>query len=249
VIHLLLFLLVSGPAVEDTTDQWVHTRETIDHALAKGEALVVANPFGSIRIRGWEGREVNIIANIQKRKVNPAEARIEATREDGKLMLEAVFPSEQKTAWAKKPRRIDLTLLVPEKAELTVRAGDDLVEIKGFKGNVDVENGLGDVWIKTYGAVTIKSRQGTVTVLMMSRQPKQESRIETVHGTATIYFQEKARADVRVETAGKLTTDYSAEVTTDDAKRKKKATIRVGKGGQAMTIVSNQGDIEILRRY
>lgn len=248
-IPYLLILSLLGPFSGDASEQWHHRRETSEVPLEEGAALAVINPFGSIRVRGWEKQTVSIIANIQKRRVNPAEAAIETTREPGKLTLEAVFPGTERPEWAQKPRRIDLTVLVPEKVDLTAIVTDDLLEIKGTRGNLNITSGLGNIAIQTHGAVTIKSRQGRVEVLMLNPKPDAPSHIQTVHGTTSITLPTDARADVTVRTAGKITSDYSTRIATKPESREKQASIEIGGGGQNITIVSHRGAVEVLRRY
>ena len=247
IVGLLLMSLPLGAAEDE--DAWVVQRQTWEHALAAGHGVVVSNPFGSIRVRGWDRPMVSAIANIQKRSVNPATATLESETADGQLILEVTFPSEEKPEWQKKPRRVDLTVLVPSNIEIVAKSANDLVEVKSFDGDVTAETGIGDIFVKTKGAVNITCRQGKITVFMMSTKWARPSSLETVHGTATVFFQDSANALVTVETAGKLVTDFSAEIETEPLKRKKRATIRIGQGGQPFEIRSNMGQIEIMRFF
>jgi hypothetical protein len=248
-IALILLLPAQAATAPETNEEWIHQRTTGETVLPDGVSVVVINPFGDVRIRGNSSNVVFSIANIQKRKANTAEASVETRLENGKLFVEVEFPAkEEPEAWKKRPRRVDLTLVIPEGVDLDTTVVNALTEIKGVNGNISARAERGNMTIKTKGTVDLTLRQGNIDLVMASRVWPGDSTINTVHGTTLLQIDERARGEIRIATRGKITTDFTTQIRSKSKSLKKAATMTLAKGGHTIEITSSMGNVEV-RKY
>jgi len=250
IIGLLLFLSTdpATPLGDSLDQEWVHERRTAEEPLPKGARLVVVNPHGDIRIRGHEKGTVYWIANIQKRETNPAEATVTTRLEDGRYLIEVDFPAAKKDA-RKPPRRVDLTLVVPELVDLDATVDKGTIEVKGVHGHLRARAEIGDMTIKTKGSVDITHRQGSIDVTMLSRSWDKGSTIRTTHGTTRLFLDEESDGAVRIVTNGKITTDFTTHIDAKPKSKKKTASITLGEGGPAIEVTASMSNVEVISYY
>lgn len=243
---VLLLCLTHGWFATDE-GSWLHERRTVEMKSLDAQQVVVANPFGDVRVRGRESKALSLIANIQKRKANPAEAKIVREVKDGVLHIRVDFPSEDQAAWRKPPRRVDLTLVLPPTTPLSVNLERGYLEAKGLQGAFKARGTIGDMYVKTAGPVDLANRQGKITVVMKAKTPAGSSRVENVHGAISFHLHQDAGAEVAFRTRGKIITDFSLEIESERDKRLKRGRAVINGGGPLVTLISQGADVEIGR--
>lgn len=239
-----------GPSAED----WKIVRVDRTIEVPVGVPIEIINPYGQVRIRAGADDEMQIVANAQRHAEDPREARIElsATPEGGLVRVQwgeaEGVPDEIPEGWTR--RRVDVAVVVPPAARLSIVAKDDLVEGKGTRGAITVRSEAGGVQLRTAGAVDVETESGSVLLQLSSRTWAAPSRVQTRTGDVTAYLRDGLAAVVEIETEGQITTDYS--LTVERAPRpalRKKAVAVLGEGGPRMEIRSVRGAVKILELF
>jgi hypothetical protein len=240
--------------------------------------IVVDNVFGSIKVEGYGGSEVVLIA--RKTVYAKDEARIKRAEEEVKLditekentidiYVDGPFRDRNREErgirnWRDPGYEVhyDFEIKVPVRTSVavsTVTKGD--VDVRNVEGEFDVHNVNGKVRVSDVsGSGTAGTVNGEVAV-GFKRSPTGECSLKTVNGDVVISLPDGTSADFRVKTFnGDVYSDFS--VTTLPAKpavREEKDGkyvyksdrffgVRTGKGGPEILMDTMNGDILIKKK-
>lgn len=250
---VLALLATATSAVAQETarrpDAWTILRSDREAAAPAGGEVEVENPFGDVRVRVGEPERVSVHAVVQRAEADPREARVAIGEHDRTLRISVEFDDAAATSaregWDR--RRVDLTVAVPAGSPLRVTTRGGLIEIKGGVGELHASTETGEVRLWIERAATVRTDRGPIRANLLGERWNAPARFETVTGDVDVLFPANADAEVQLETAGDLTTDYSLEVGRIGELRKR-ATARLGAGGARVVLRSERGDLAIRRR-
>lgn len=155
------------PAVPDTVAVGATVagaRQRVDESrrAAPGVAVEVVNPTGSVRVIGWDRREVRVTGEL-----GPEARRLRFEGDGDDLEIEVV-PGTGAERHELDPS--DLVIRVPAGGSVEVRTLVADVEVSGMRGEVDIESASGDVTVSgeprelqvvsTGGDVRVRSGSG-----------------------------------------------------------------------------------------
>lgn len=260
---LLIMAAALLPAVEH--------RETIQKAFPAARKVTVDNVFGSIRVTGYDGSQVEMTANMRARadsedKLQQArrEVSLDITQPAGELRIYVDGPFRcSDGCYHEHGRRgyqvqYDFELRVPRNTDLnlrTVNGGE--VAAAGTWGRFDARNVNGGIDIQDVeGGGSAHTVNGAVKVGFRSN-PREDSEFKTVNGSIDVWLRPGLSADLAFKTFnGDAYTDFEAVAIplSHPGRREggkfvyrsnREAAIRVGSGGPNLRFDTLNGDIRV----
>ncbi len=240
--------------------------------------VVVDNVFGPIRVEGYGGSEVILVA----RKTIYAKDEARAAKAEEEVRLDIAEMENTIDVYVDGPFRdryreehgirrwrdpgyevhYDFAIRVPVRTNVdvsTVLKGD--VEVRNVEGEFDVRNVSGRIRLADVsGSGTAKTVNGEVAV-DFKRSPTRECSLKTINGDVVISLPEGTSADFRVKTFnGDVYSDFSVtSLPAKPAVREEKDGkyvyrsdrffgVRTGKGGPEIQMDTMNGDILIKKK-
>lgn len=235
-----------GVAAETPPAEWVIERSDPELALPAGAPVTIENLHGDVRVRAGDELRLRLHAVAQRHASDPRRERIELLAEPGGGSVRVSFPESEgavPAAWGR--RRVDLAVEVPPGAALAVRTGSGLIEIRGHAGAVRAESVTGDVRLRVSGPVEARTEGGTIHAVLRAPQWSHPARFESRTGDIRVEFPARADAEVRLESQGPFTTDYSLRVERV-SQLTRRGFARLGRGGPAVELKSHHGALRLV---
>lgn len=238
---VVCLLAVSMPARSQPTIEHQQLKKTVP----AGETVVISNPFGDVRARSGEAGTLEAYAVIQNLDPGTPSPTMNIEQKEGATLVQ-VNLAESPSA---KPDRADLVIYVPPGSPVRISTTNGLAEVKGFDGDVSVETVSGQIALRSLaGQLQARSDNGSILAEVKPGAAAQKHDFTTTTGNIELWLWEDLHADICVETSGEITTDYSIQITYNQATEPDKTGIAVlGKGGTAIHAASKRGNIRLLR--
>ncbi|MFP6641548.1 MAG: hypothetical protein VCC04_14985 [Myxococcota bacterium] len=174
-------------------------------ALAPAGTLRVVNHLGDVRARRAATDQLSVISIVQRFRPDQDDARVPITEENGSVEVTALFPSAISEANDQGlAGRIDLTLLVPSGAEMTVETKQGLIEIKGVRRKLEARSTSGPIRVSTSQSVRAHSESGMVGVTLRSPGAEEPARLSTRSGRIRVDFPEDPLPALLARTGGEI---------------------------------------------
>ena len=240
---LCLLLLPSGepPA---TTD-WHIEKYEWEGVVKAHHPIEIVNDYGDVRTRLANDQTLAVSGMIQRAPTDPDNMKIKVEQTTEKTVIRVTFPGEVRGAPLR--RRIDVTAFIPKQSPLTIRTYRGLIEAKGLESDLLLSTDQGRVVFSTTGTAEVSTRQGDVKGYFKTARWSKPPRFTSVLGNLMLHFPKATDAVVDVATRGKITSDYTMELSFEDASRLKKARVKLGSGKVPVTIDAGRGNVELLR--
>jgi len=226
VIIGLTACIASGQRLRTTEQETI--RRTLDFSAGNGsKVLEVDNVGGSIRVTGYDGRSVEMVANKTIRAQN--QDRLAAAKQEVKLDIQekadtiSIYVdhpgrdrdgsrSFSRSRWNDPGYEVafDFEIRVPRSAAVrlwTINDGD--IRLENITGDFLVNNINGRVDVSgVSGSGSAKTINGDVKV-KFDNNPRQESSFASINGDIEVTFQRNLSADLRFKTFnGGIYTDF-----------------------------------------
>lgn len=236
-----------GQEMED----WTVERSRQEVQLDEGRRVIVNGSSGDVRIRPGEAGVVELSWVAQRHADDAFVPSVELREVQGGLFVDPTFLDEEGSPVAELPveprRRIDLVVYVPATTEVEIRGDRDTAEIKGLEAPIVVTTIQGDIAIFTTSSVTAVTERGEIQVTLSRLRWEGSSCLESLTGNITVRLPPEPDIEVRGETFGELTTDFSVEIERRPPSVKKHFTATIGRSGRVLEVTSNRGGIKLLR--
>jgi hypothetical protein len=230
------------------------TNEVIEqtYKVDPNATVRIANPRGSITIRGTDGPEVRIHAvKSASSEAQLKEVSVNVTAEPGDILIKTTFPRQKKMPFFAGTSAVDFTLSVPRSARIArVDADDGNVSINGIQssdiranvvnGHVEIRNCCGDL------KVTVAN--GALDLLFgRCEGPYFSAEAQVLNGNAQLSIAPGASFRVHGETTnGKVTNNLGTTVELN-GRVSNKADMSLGSGRRSdITLRVTSGDITIV---
>ncbi len=263
---LLMLAAVSAQAGDaDTVTRTLHWSGT------GRRSLEVSNVSGSVRVIGFDGSTVELVAHRTPPRSGDRNEPELAFREGGDALrvcgdgerCGCHVERDDPRRWRRDDDRgsVDLELRVPRDTALTVCAiNHGEVTVDGMAGHFDVSNVNGAVSLSDMrGSGSATTVNGDVTV-GFAAAPQSASSFKTVNGDIEVRLPRTLAADLRLKTMnGGLFTDFDVTALpapTATVERRngrfvyrsnRFASVRVGGGGPELTFEGLNSEIRVLR--
>ena len=237
---------------------------------AKSRHFIIDNIYGSITVRGYDGRE--IVADIHK--TIEASSESERARAEKEVSLEIEEGGEKVELYVDGPFReknerhchqvdyavhYDFDVRLPFDTELTVKTvNDGRITISDHRGDFHASNVNGSITMEAIaGSGEAHTVNGNVKITF-SRDPSGNCSIKTINGDVEASFGEDLSADFHLKTFnGSIYSDFESTVLPQAPVKSEReggrfvykssrfGNIRIGKGGPEITMDTLNGDILI----
>lgn len=237
--------LLAGVEPTATADPWRIERIDLDQKLVASASVSVENLYGDLRVRTGGRGELSVHGVLQRAEADDA-LRIDLVAEAKGWRVRVVEPGPSKSHEGP-ARRADLAILVPADTPLSLRTANGLVEVRGFTAALSAETSTGEIRLRGSGAVKARSDRGAVRLAFHPVAPEGPSQLETSSGDIEVELPPRSNAEARMETQGRLTTDFTL-VVERVGPLTKRAHAKLGSGGPEIKLLSRTGDLRLLER-
>ncbi len=280
-IVLLVTVLIFSEFILLAHEYPVEKKEEIQKTLkfadpAKAKEVLVDNIFGSIRVQGYNGDEVLLVAHKTIKAMNQdkllkalEEVKLDLVEKGNSvdIFVDGPFRCHDRrghSEWRDPGYEVqyDFELRVPFKTNLdisTVNEGD--IEVGKVEGEFEVSNVNGKIRMsEVAGSGQAETVNGAVQVIF-TRTPGGNCEFKTVNGEVDLSFPGDLSADFRMKTFnGEIYSDFPVTYLTAAPAKKEKEKgkfvyksdrffgVRTGKGGPEIKLDTLNGDIYIRKR-
>ena len=272
----ILLMTVQGSAFEK--EEKVKIEKTLRFSDPGGrKEVVVDNINGSIRVSGYNGRDVELVAHKtifarsnQKLEEGREKIQLEITEEDDAIILYVDAPYRRRDGsinyrgWRYYGYEVtfDIELRVPTDTDLHLKTiNEGRIVVENVKGDYDLDNINGSIELTgAEGSGRVYALNGTVNV-QFDRNPESDCYFGSLNGRIEVKFQPGFSADLRFKTFnGEVYTDFPVSyLSPRKATRKrdngkfvyksdKSFWARVGDGGPEIEFDGFNGDIYVVKQ-
>lgn len=241
----LVFLLFASPLTvwgqeaSPESPDWTIDNTRWTGSLAPETTIEVRNPYGDVRLRATAGGEVEVSAQIQRRTNDPVRAKVDIRRRRGRLKIEVSYPDTPRGDL----RRVDVAVIVPPGARVSVRTQDGMIQARGLANDVELESAGGNVILSTSGTARVSAGRGNITAELQRDDWGRAPRLATRDGDITLTLPEDADARVQVRAGGEIALRRTGRT---DLLTPRKAIFTLGKGTHPVTLKSQRGRVILL---
>jgi hypothetical protein len=263
---VLAVILMSHSTICSALEERDKIEETLRFDRSSDERrVIVDNVFGSIKVTGYSGDEVRMVAqktivakSDKKLARAKEEVRLEISEDDGVIEFYVDGPFRDKRhdsciRWRGFKREgykvvFDFELQVPEDCDVeikTVNEGDIFIE--SISGDFEVNNVNGDIEMERIdGSGEACTVNGDIS-LDFARNPQKNCSFKTINGEVRLHFLPRLSADFYLKTFnGEIFTDFEVESLPSKAfTASNKNGKRVYKAGHICGVRAGQGGPEI----
>ena len=245
---LALLLSVSGIGfTQDTGTEWITERKEWEGTVKPGQPIEIHNDYGDVRARGIDGTNISLTAMVQKHEDDAHSISFDIEQRPDRLVVRMKYEGDDgETAKAGGKRRADVSVLLPQGCPYTVRTVPGLIEVKGFRGDVDLYSQQGNIFLRNHGHAKVGTNQGNVDATLLDPSWIKPLSFESTIGNISVRLPSNADVTVDASTAGELTSDYSIDIERDPHTWEKRARAVIGSGQSKLVIASKSGNIKIL---
>jgi hypothetical protein len=248
-------------------------RRTLEFPAGGTKVLEVENILGSIRVTGYEGSNIEVVANrtIQAESQDRAETAktevtLDITPRTGGVNIVVDGPgyrrSDDRTYSRFRGYRVfyDFEIRVPRQSEVrlsNVAEGD--IQVENVTGDFTVENINGGIEMKGIsGSGRVRTINGPVTVVFTANPPK-DSHFGSLNGDIDVTFPQDLSADLRFKSFnGGVYTDFPVGALPEPVNQPERRNgkfvyrstfsgARIGNGGSMLEFDGFNGDVRIRR--
>jgi len=214
------------------------------YTLIPGRNIAINNRMGDIRVTGYKGEDIKIVAKIE----GPDRDTIQIIDKSFGPRID-LFPISSKFKIDK--TRVDFEVKVPESGKpvsLELKSGGGKIEVTDLSGNIVVNSFRGDVKIvNVQGNVYAHSVSGHMDVQIKGSQSRRWMKIDSGSGNISVTAPSDLDAWIEMSSNGELKTDYPIDIH-KDRYRGYFARGKLGSGTQRIEISSNFGSASLLKK-
>ena len=215
------------------------------YALVPGRHIVVDNKMGDVKVTGYDGEDIKVVA----RKEGPDRENIEIVDMNfgNQVML---FPKFSKFKSTK--TKVDFELKVPNSEKpvfLVLKSGSGRIEVRDFSGGLIAESSRGEVkFVNVGGFVDARSVSGSMDAEIRQSKGKSQMRFNSMSGDIKITAPPDLEALIAMHSgSGDLETDYPIDIR-EGRYREHTARGKLGSGKQMIHISSVSGNVSLMKK-
>lgn len=212
--------------------------------------LEVRNDFGDVRARLAPDRRLEALAVVQRLDPGKDGVGFTVERRGSVVALVVAYPPGRIRDADPEPAkdsydRLDLAVFVPEGISLVAHTLRGQVEVRGLRSDVRAVTRDGPVFVSTTGGLQARSDSGEITARMEKSEGPGPLLLETVTGAIRVTLGPQPGLDLRVETAGMLTSDFPVQ--RQQVGGRLRAWSAIGRPTRTLLVASGSGTVEIRR--
>lgn len=215
------------------------------YPLGAGGEILVSNVSGDVKVTGYDGEAVSVVAT----KVGRDREMVEVVDESAgdRVKLGVRYPRNCNC-----DASVNFEVRVPRGASYRVgpvSTASGNVEVSGVSGDVQVSTASGNVTVRDVaGSVKASSASGDVRGELTRFDAARRLVLSTASGNVTARMPDNADASVSLSTAsGSVKTDFPIEVERSPYGTGQRASGRLGNGTASVKLSSASGNVSLTR--
>jgi hypothetical protein len=216
-------------------------------------AIEVRNDFGDIRARGTADRKLDASMVVQRLDRAGQKVGFTVERRGGVIALDVAYPPGSVRDADPHPAkdsydRVDLVVFVPHGVALHAQTLRGRVEVRGLKGDVEASTLDGPIFVRTEGGVQARTDSGAVTAQLHAAALAAAGApmlLQSNSGPITVWLPEKQEGDLRVETAGEVSSRLPLHRSTLQGRTR--ATLGAASAARQVVVSSRTGAVTVER--
>ena len=222
-------------------------RQDVSSTLPAGQALVVDNPYGDVRLRfgGYEN-----VLELHAVTQQPAAAKTIALKPAVDGDRYRIAPRLPEGTLVAPGQRLDMVILVPLGHAVSVHTERGLIESRGVRADIELRSTAGDIAVRgTQGSVHAETGPGSIEASLGKAPAGSRQRLATSTGNIILAVDDGLDAHLELATSAAFATEYSLQVThLPGQEPNKQARALVGDDRASIVVESRRGEIRLLRR-
>lgn len=244
-----------GVPADDAAGDWRRGDLHEEVPVKTGARIVVENAWGDVRLRTLQDEHVAVFGSLQ---AGPGQALPSVGLHDAEPALLRV--RVQSGAARPSVVRADLAVFVPRGCPVEIRTTHGRIFLKGVAAPVVMTSETGDLQLKTRGPVEATTERGNIEALLETGDWQGPINLRARQGNIQAGLGRAPRGRVHVHTAGRITSDFSMQVTHAAGGGPKHAVLHFGRAPRAwwgwwrdplpeVQLHSELGDVAVLRTF
>jgi hypothetical protein len=215
------------------------------YVLVPGRHIVIDNKMGDVKVSGYEGEDIKVIA----RKEGPDREKIEIVERSfgPQVMLFPKYPKFKSTK-----TKVDFELKVPKSdkmVSLILKSGSGKIEVRDFSGGLVAESSRGEIKFENVaGFIDARSVSGNLDAEIQQSKGRSQMRFNSMSGDIKITAPPELEALVAMHSrSGDLETDFPIDIR-EGRYREHTARGKLGSGKQMIHISSVSGNVSLKKK-
>ena len=216
------------------------------YSIAPGGQIVIGTISGTIKIEGYKGIAIEVVAN--KHGVDREQAEIVDRSAGNAIDLRVIYRAYNLTR-----ARVDFEIKVPSNTGYNFRrisTFDGDIEISRITGGLRAESVRGNIEIRgVTGLVSASSHSGNIRVEIDQAEGRNNMRFSSISGNVTVLAPAELDALIDMSSmSGQLKTDFPIEIHERRYGPGRSARGRLGQGKQILFMTSVSGMVSLLKK-
>jgi hypothetical protein len=225
-------------------------------SVAAGRVVEVLSINGDVVAEGYDGAEVEVVANVSSDAgATATPVAVKAVEHENGVTVCATYqgpdparqgqcvnadnPQQAKAGGA----RVNFTVRVPRGVGLIGRTVNGLVDAQKLQSDVEAYTVNGKINIQTTGSAQARTINGSISASLGNPFWRKDREFSTVNGSITLNLPATTNTDVNAETVnGRVTTAFRVRSGCPTEKQVKGA---IGTGGSSLKLKTVNGSIQL----
>jgi len=214
--------------------------------LTPGQAVVIDNPYGDVRLRFGGYDEQLELQSVAQQPEGADAIALQPGEEAGSYRIAPRLPAGRLLA---DKQRLDLAVFVPLGHAVQVRTEFGNIESRSIRGNLDLRSTRGNIALRgTHGRVLAETGAGSIEASLLTAPAGSQQRLSTTTGSIIVAVADQFDARVEMATSALFATEFSLQVQELPGQEpNKRATTLVGADKSTLSLHSRRGEIRLLR--
>jgi hypothetical protein len=144
--------------------------------IPASRAVILKNPYGSIRSRNQTGEQVWVHATYQLIGENALKPEFDIREEAGFLVIEVVYSGSIKHKDGSLRARTDVSILFPDTVSIYAETDSGMIKIDKTASHVEAVSNSGHIKLTTTGLFSAKTNSGKISLRLRGQKALGESR-------------------------------------------------------------------------
>lgn len=211
--------------------------------LPGAAGLDVDNPRGDLRLRGADGDQVELVAELQRLGPPERRARLDVAPDGDRLVVRVLVPDGERL---RLEDRVDLVLLLPRRAAVTARVGFGRLEARGLTGRLEASSSSGALALDLAGPARARSISGAIEAQVDRAALAAGVELASGAGGVRVELARDAEGEIEIRSRDRILFDLALPFRRQSAPSGAPPVRgRIGRGGGRLAVEAG-GEIQLL---
>ncbi len=249
VILMVLPVLLRAETMEETIKKSI--------PISPGGTVILKNMNGSVKIEGWDGKEVvieatKIVTGTSRSRVATyfKKTIIEIQPGENEVIIRTLMPRRHFSFWKMlfggiTNISVRYRLKIPRSVTTKIKTTNGSITARSVNGNLMLKTTNGKIEVEECaGLVKAKTTNGSIRIELTRIVPDGEYEMETTNGSIKVWLPENSQFELHAQTTnGSIYTDFPVKVKGRHTYNSLNGI--VGKGGTVFLLETTNGSISL----